>query len=303
MRDRELKILAAGLIAGIALSSLVSFALGSSATGGKEGGKETGTEAVPPEVVGKNTRSFVNERFLEPQGLEGKLGSAEEYGELLYRVNIEILRGNESLGSQPVWVTRDGEFLIAGDVINMSEEGTGEAQGRVEVSADDDPYLGREDAEVVIVEFSDYQCPYCKRFRDQTLPKIMNNYGDSVKLVYRDFPLQRVHPMAFNASVAANCAGEQGMYFEFHDLLFENTERWSSSRDFSPYAQELGLDMEKFSSCLSSERAREEVRDDIQDARRVGVSSTPTFFVNGVLIEGARPYSSFKQVIDSELER
>ena len=178
----------------------------------------------------------------------------------------------------------------------------------IDVSEDDDPVLGDPDAPITIIEFSDYQCPFCERFFQQTLPSIKSDYIDDgkAKLVYRDFPLP-FHPNADDAAVAANCAGEQGKYFEMHDKLFEAQAAWSGLQDpnaeFTGYAKGLGLDEKKFTNCLADPKVKAEIQADATDGAQAGVSGTPSFFVNGRLLVGAQPYAAFKAVIDDELSK
>lgn len=166
---------------------------------------------------------------------------------------------------------------------------------------DDDPVLGDNDAPVTIVEFSDYQCPFCGRFYSQTLGQIKSKYIDTgkVRLVFRDFPLS-FHPEAEPSALAANCAGEQGKYYEFHDKVFENQASLSSTSR-KQWASEIGLDVAKWEKCQSDPDQLAEVRKDFQDGQAVGVQGTPAFFVNGKLISGAQPYSVFEQIIEAEL--
>ncbi len=172
---------------------------------------------------------------------------------------------------------------------------------RYNVSPDDDPALGPEDAPVVIIEFSDYQCPYCRRFRLQTLDKILENYGDKVRFVYRDFPLEQIHPYAVSAAIAAECADEQGKFWPYHDKLFEGGKFGDDV--YLQYAEELGLDIDEFARCLKEQRYLDEVMKDLKDGIEAGVRGTPTFFINGIPLVGAVPYSYFQQIIEQELQR
>ncbi|MFT7184612.1 MAG: protein-disulfide isomerase [Oceanicoccus sp.] len=176
----------------------------------------------------------------------------------------------------------------------------------VSVSEDDDAFLGDADAPVVIVEFSDYQCPYCASFQSETLPLLKENYIDTglVKLVYRDFPIPS-HENAFVAAVAAECVAEEGgneAYFEMHDMIFENMESWFYSEDagevFTQYASELGYDI---ATCLDDPAMAAEVEADYVAGRSYGVGGTPTFFINGKKLVGAYPYDVFVELIESEL--
>lgn len=173
---------------------------------------------------------------------------------------------------------------------------------RFEVSADDDPARGPEDAPVVIIEFSDYQCPFCRRFRQQTFDRLFETYGDQIRFVYRDFPLTQIHPEAVNAAIAANCAGEQGQYWAYHDKLFEQAQGLSHEA-YLAYARELGLDMEAFQACLQDPAQKKEVLADRDTGVQLGVTGTPTFFINGIPVVGAQPFEVFQQIIDQELQK
>jgi len=175
-----------------------------------------------------------------------------------------------------------------------------------DVSVDNDASKGSADAPVTIVEFSEYQCPFCKRFVDETYGKIFEEYGDQIHYVFRDYPLP-FHPNAQKASEAAECAGDQGKYFEYHDLLFENQEEWSEENDapvfFKKYAADLNLNTTGFDSCLDEGQFEEEVKKDFADGEAAGVQGTPSFFINGRLLVGAQPFEAFQQIIDEELAK
>jgi len=171
---------------------------------------------------------------------------------------------------------------------------------RYDVPIDDDPILGPENAPITIIEFSDYECPYCRRWHQEVLPQLLEEYPDQVRLVYRDFPLTSIHSNAVPAAAAANCAAEQDAYWEFSELLF-NSDKGLSSDAYQQYAEEIGLDTDSFNECLESNRYEDEVLADFEFASQFGVSSTPTFFINGIALVGAQPFEVFKQVIDQEL--
>lgn len=186
-------------------------------------------------------------------------------------------------------------------------------------SVDDDPVMGDKNAPVTIVEFSDYECPFCKRHFDQTLPQLVKEYIDTgkVKLVYRDFPLSFHDPMATKEAVAANCAREQGgdsKYFQFHDEIFKRTTSNGNGLNddkIQTIASDLDLNMSSFNSCLEDTTQTEEVKKDIADGSAAGASGTPTFVIgkstsngeiDGDLVVGAQPYAAFQAVIDPLLE-
>ncbi|MBI4176604.1 MAG: DsbA family protein [Candidatus Aenigmarchaeota archaeon] len=174
--------------------------------------------------------------------------------------------------------------------------------GSVAVSADDDPALGPANAKVTVIEFSDFQCPFCKRFFDQTLGQIKSDYVETgkIRFAYRDFPLDSIHPNARPAAMAAECANEQGKFWEFHDKIFQNQQSMSTE-SYKQWAAELGLDAGQFNSCVDSNKYAQEVEKDFQDGVAAGVSGTPTVFVNGQKIVGAQPFEAFQAAIEQAL--
>jgi protein-disulfide isomerase len=192
---------------------------------------------------------------------------------------------------------------------------TKQPQLPVKISADNDPIIGNPDAPITIIEFSDFQCPFCARFHIQTLPLILEEYIEQgkVKLVFRDFPIQSIHPNALPASIAAECANEQGKFKEMHDMLFDNQNEWNKQdtvdalSSFSQYATNIQLEQETFDSCLTNGKYIEEIKKDLDDGREYGVSGTPGFFVGNdeigyVELKGAQPFESFKKIIDAQLD-
>ena len=185
----------------------------------------------------------------------------------------------------------------------------------IKISADNDPIIGDPDAPITIIEFSDFQCPFCARFHIQTLPSIMEEYIDQgkVNLVFRDFPIQSIHPNALPAAVAAECANEQDKFKEMHDILFEKQNEWNRQEtsvvvsQFIQYAAELEMEEEIFVSCISSGKHIDEIRKDLEDGRDYGITGTPGFFVGNeeigfIELKGAQPFDSFKKVIDVQLD-
>jgi protein-disulfide isomerase len=161
------------------------------------------------------------------------------------------------------------------------------------------PSRGPSDAKVTIVEFSDFQCPFCGRAHD-TVEEVMRSYAGKVKLVYRQMPLTQLHPNAMKAAEASLCAHEQGKFWEYHDQLFKNQQALQVDK-LKEYATQMGLDGAKFSACLDGNAKADAVKADMKDAEGVGVQGTPAFFVNGVFLNGAVPIDEFREVIDSEL--
>ena len=167
------------------------------------------------------------------------------------------------------------------------------------VSVDDDPSTGPAEAPVTIVEFSDFQCPYCQKSVG-VLKVLKRLYGEKIRLVYRDYPGPS-HPEAAQAAEAAQCANESGKFWEYHDLLFER-QNAGGGWDYAQLAKELGLKEGPFNACLKSGRYRHEILKDVQDALQLGISSTPTFFINGRPMVGAQTVSDFQGMIDPLLD-
>ena len=171
---------------------------------------------------------------------------------------------------------------------------------RYDIPEDDDPVLGPDQAPITIVEFSDYECPYCRKWHVEVWPQLQAAYGDQIRLVYRDFPLTSIHGNAVSAATAANCASDQDAYWEYSEKLFSMKLNLGRST-YENYAEELGLDMAAFNQCLDDGTYVDEVMADYQFAADLGVRSTPTFFINGIPVVGAQPFEVFKNVIDGEL--
>lgn len=171
---------------------------------------------------------------------------------------------------------------------------------RVQVATDDDASKGPGTAPVTIVEFSDFQCPYCAR-AETVVDEVVKKYGDRVRVVYRDYPL-KFHANAENAAMGAECAADQDKFWEMHKAIFGNQQKLATA-DLVETAGSIGLDKEAFKTCLDSGKHRAEVQKDFEDGMKYGVTGTPTFFINGIPMVGARSVDAFAEIIDSELER
>ncbi|MBD3330763.1 thioredoxin domain-containing protein [Candidatus Peregrinibacteria bacterium] len=170
--------------------------------------------------------------------------------------------------------------------------------------SDDDPVKGNEDAKVTIVEFSDYECPFCARYISYTYPQIKENYIDTgkVKYVFRDYPLG-FHQNAYPAALAANCVRDQGgddAYYDFHDKLFADQENLDYNT-FVSYVEELGFDSGEFKECYDSDKFKEEIYNDMSAGGDIGITGTPGFIINGHVIRGAYPYETFEEIIEKAL--
>ena len=160
--------------------------------------------------------------------------------------------------------------------------------------------MGDKDAKITLVEFSDYQCPFCKRVRP-TIWRLVDEYKGKLRYVFMDFPLS-FHKDARKASEAAWCAGDQGKYFDFNRKIFDNQEK-ISVENLKGYAKDLGLNTKKFDKCLDDGAHAKDIDAVVAKGAVVGVTGTPAYFINGIMISGAQPYESFKDLIESELKR
>lgn len=203
----------------------------------------------------------------------------------------------------------------AGVVVAVNDnEAAPSAVTIVDVDADDDAYMGEDDAPILMIEFSDFQCPFCRKFYNETLAQIKENYIDTglVKFVYRDLPLVSLgHTGAIPAANAAACAREQKgdeMFFAFHNKIFDGQNLLGNGTVSIPdeslyqYAEELGLDMDAFSSCQENLDYEDEINADAEVAKSIGINGTPGFVINGQIVTGAYPYSTFESVFEELLQ-
>lgn len=168
-----------------------------------------------------------------------------------------------------------------------------------EVELGDAPVRGEKDAKVTIVEWSDFQCPFCNRV-GPTLAQIEKEYGDSVRIVFKHLPLD-IHPDARAAHAAAEAAHRQGKFWPMHDRIFQN-QRDMRAETLERYAQEIGLDMDRYRKDVISDDVKQRIEEDLAQAQKLGVSGTPAFFINGRNLSGAQPFPNFKRMIDEALE-
>lgn len=243
--------------------------------------------------------------FINAQGNgDAKLVSLKE-DKGFYEITVEY-QGTEI----PVLTTLDGNFLVT-DIVPINGEAVSDDTAqqeipneKIEVTAGNSPSDGSENAQVTIIEFSDYECPFCERFYSETLPQIKEKYikTGKVKLVFKDFPLS-FHPSAQKAAEAARCAraqrGDTG-YWKMHDKLFEN-QASLSIENYKKWAKEIGLNAGVFDACIDSDRYADDVKRDLSYGESLGITGTPGFFINGISLSGAQPFSAFEQIIEQEL--
>jgi protein-disulfide isomerase len=302
-----MKDLAVGIVIGLIVGVLVGYIVV-----GAQNPAPQACEANPPgadfdktlEKAVEKINSMVHANYPD---VNVRVTKTQPYGEI-YLLNLEFYNDKGTLTSQSMFMTANGSMLLLNDprcIISLSEQETngetGAGGNRINVSVDDDPSIGSEDAKVVIVEFSDYTCPYCAKFANEVEDKLLENYGDKIRFVYRDFPVHG--DIAYKGAEAANCAGEQGKYWEFHRILYQNQREWMSNTSMLySYAEQLGLNVTAFKACLDSGKYKSEVDKDLQDGRSYGVTGTPTFFINGKKVVGYMPYEEFAKLIDQELQ-
>jgi len=278
------------IVLGLVVVFLVIFSFG--------GGSE---DFVNENTAANNLVSFIKSRN-EANG-NVKIVSTMRDGQL-YKVILDYQGQNI-----PLYVTLDGKKWVAGDVISLdgtkSEDGGNLGSNFANVEIGDSPVMGKADAPVTIVEFSDYECPFCGKFFSQTLSQIDNEYikTGKVKLVYKDFPLD-FHPNAQKAAEAARCVREQkgdDGYWKIHDKMFENQQELGVE-NYKKWARSFGVVGSKFDECLDKGKYADAVKKDYDYGQQLRVTGTPGFFINGKLVSGAQPFNAFKQIIDAELE-
>lgn len=227
------------------------------------------------------------------------------------RNEIEIMKGH--IGRLVQYLQqRDGQSIAPQPQPQVQQPGAGGSSASVKVNIANAPSLGRTDAPVTIIEFSDFECPFCRRFSKSTLPEIKRDYVDTgkVRYVFMDFPLEQMHAKARKAGEAAHCSAEQGKFWEMHNILFEHPGNLDTRR-YTEFAKKLKLDVAAFDRCLESGRQSAKIDGGLASGRSVGISATPSFIITktdggdivggGVIIKGAQPYERYRQAIEQAL--
>ncbi|RME55219.1 DsbA family protein, partial [Candidatus Woesearchaeota archaeon] len=253
-------------------------------------------DKLSPNDISKITGNFLTNYIIGPShDIKIKNVIEENY---VYITELEV-DGKEVTA----FLSKDGKYFFPQGLNIYTIEQTSKFSKRVNLSyRPSAPVLGNEKALVTVVEFSDYQCSFCGKFARHDFNKIKSNYIDTgkVRYIHLHYPLERIHPLALQASIASECANMQGKFWEYHEKLFMNQNKLSKA-DLRQYASELSLDMENFNSCLDSEKTLSLVKQDITSAHDAGVEGTPTFFVNNRQMDGAQPYEVFAQLIEDEI--
>jgi len=275
------------------------------------------------QLVESAMRRYVREQLVEQEAavrgvsadaliaelLDGKVDISDEEVEFFYLQNQAQLGGRalEEMGPQ---IRQFLEGQASDSVLEEFADGLAAERDvtyvmgpfRVDIDVEGDPAIGPDDAIVTLVEFSDFECPYCSLFVP-TLEQIKATYPDEVRVVFKQFPLRSIHPNAQAAGEAALCAHEQGKFWEAHDLFFAEQDSLTVA-DLEAKAGRLGLDIDAFDACVAAGTYVQQIDDDMSEGTAVGVSGTPALFVNGrPLPGGAVPFDMVKEIIDDELER
>jgi len=201
-------------------------------------------------------------------------------------------------------VSQDGRYFISGDVIDLTVDPLKAVMQKIDLKGA--PVRGPEDAKVTIVEYSDFQCPFCSRGYQIVEEQVLPEYKDKVKFYFKNLPLKSIHPWAESAAIAAECAQQQsgdGFWKMYHSLFKSQREinQDNLKEKVTQFAKDAALDDAKFTQCFDSKASQEQVDKDLQEAAGIGANSTPTFFINGRRLEGAQPFENFKSIIDQEL--
>ena len=259
--------------------------------------------AASDETISQHVIDYFQKTVTTP-GLTFKVTKLEDSDVPGWRKgNLEV-----SLGAQnqnvAFYVSRDGRYLFRGDAIDLNVDPLKQVMSKINL--ENQPERGPKDAKVTIVEYSDFQCPFCGRAYTTVENEVLKQYGDKVRFVFKNFPLTSIHPWAEPAAVAAECAFRQGndkfwvMYNAFYSKQGElNAENLRDKA--SETAKDAGMDVAKFQECFDGKQTLDAVHADASEATALGVNSTPTFFVNGRRLSGAQTGDAFKQMIDREL--
>ncbi|MFQ5664270.1 MAG: thioredoxin domain-containing protein [Terriglobia bacterium] len=222
----------------------------------------------------------------------------------LVKRQMEVSDGKNTR-REVIYLSADGQYLFRGHVFDLA--GPSLAERLAQVSTENHPSLGPKNAKVTIIEYGDFQCPYCERTYWVVKYKVLRRYADQVRLVYKDFPLTRVHPWAMQAAIAGQCGYQQSneAFWKMHDFLFENQDELNSGNiraKLLKQARTPGLDVERFERCFDSREPLARIQKSIAEARELGLTGTPAFVVGGQLLRGAAPFTAFRAAIEEHLK-
>ncbi|MFN8628060.1 MAG: thioredoxin domain-containing protein [Candidatus Binatia bacterium] len=221
----------------------------------------------------------------------------------MLKANLEATSGANTQ-KVPLLVSRDGRYFVQGQLVDLTVDPFKAVMEKINLK--DQPMRGNPEAKVTIVEYSDFQCPFCSRAYTTVENQVMKEYGDRVRLVYKNFPLSNIHPWAESAALATACARKQNPagFWKLYDFFFQNQQALTVENikeKADGVIKEAGLDVTAFDTCFDNKAALDLVKADEEEANALGVRSTPTFFINGRKLDGALPYENFKTAIDQAL--
>jgi protein-disulfide isomerase len=273
--------------------------------GCRSGGDSSGAPgaAISDEDVSRRVIEYFQKTVTTP-GLDFKVGKLEDSEIAGWRKgNLEVSLGQQTQ-NVAFYVSRDGHYLFRGDAVDLTVDPLQQVMSKI--SLEGQPERGPKDAKVTIVEYSDFQCPFCARVYTTFETEVLKEYGDKVRFIFKNYPLTSIHPWAEDAAVASECAFQQGndQFWAMYDALFSKQAEINKDNfreRAKAIAQEAGMDAAKLQECLEARATIDAVKADESEATALGINSTPTFFVNGRRLSGAQTYESFKQLIDQEL--
>jgi protein-disulfide isomerase len=280
------------------LGVVTALLLAAACGGGGEGGPSASNDAISQRVI-----DYFQKTVTTP-GLNFKVTKIEDSEVPGWRKgNLEVSLGPQTQ-NVAFYVNRDGRYLFRGDAIDLTIDPLKQVMNKI--SLDNQPERGAKDAKVTIVEYSDFQCPFCARVYTTLENEVLKDYGDKVRFVFKNFPLSSIHPWAEDGAVAAECAFQQGndKFWPMYNGLFSKQSEISKDNlkeKASAIAKDGGLDVGRFQECLDGKQAIDAVKADESEGTALGVNSTPTFFINGRRLSGAQSTQDFKQMIDQEL--
>lgn len=262
----------------------------------------SGGVAMKAEEIGKRVEEYFSKSVTPGIGLKAT-GIAPSDVPGWNKGTLEVKAGDNEQ-SIPFLVTPDGKFFISGEVTDLTVDPLVATMQKIDVKGR--PARGPADAKVTIVEYSDFQCPFCSRGYSVIEDEVLPAYGDKVRFYFKHLPLKSIHPWAEGAALATECAAQQSPegFWALYNAIFKNQKEINQDNlkaKVTEYAKAAGLDETKFTQCYDTRAAIAQVDKDLAEAETVGAQSTPTFFINGRRLEGAQPLDAFKAVIDAEL--
>jgi protein-disulfide isomerase len=267
------------------------------------GGGPSGAPALSDDALSQRVADYY-EKSVSTPGVSFKVAKYEDTGVPGWRRGTLVGTLGQQSQTVPFYVSADGHYLFRSDMIDLTVDPLKQIMSKI--ALDDQPERGPRDAKVTIVEYSDFQCPFCSRVYATLENEVLKGYGDKVRFVFKNFPLKTIHPWAEDAALASECAFQQGndQFWTMYNGLFSkqgeiNKENLKDKA--SEFGKAGGLDVARLQECLAGKQSQEAVDADVKEATALGVSSTPTFFVNGRKLSGALSPADFKQAIDREL--